>query len=107
MLDAGIARLGPAPALHLEAIDLEIGTERFDAALERVDALASNAKRQERWLSLRGDVLVAAKRTDAARDAYSSALAAIDGLTAKQRSTRATGALREHVVAALATLKRP
>ena len=50
VLDAGIDRLGPAPALHLEAIDLEIGTERFAAALEReaAGALAVAARRRPR-----------------------------------------------------------
>jgi tetratricopeptide (TPR) repeat protein len=86
-LDEGIARVGPAPALHLRALALEESSGRIDAALARIDSLAAASERKESWLKRRGDLLARAGRQGEARAAYASALAAIATLPAWLRES--------------------
>ena len=89
ILDAGQTRLGVNAALEVPAIDYEIALSRWSNALARIDALASQSERKEYWLSRRGDVLKLAGRSSEAREAWNSALLAIDKLPHKPRHTRA------------------
>ena len=85
-LDQGIARLGPVTSLHLLALDLEEASGLVDAALRRLDAIAKDAPRKERWLERRGDLLQRSGRTDEARKAWSEAIAA-SGFVAEESDT--------------------
>jgi tetratricopeptide (TPR) repeat protein len=100
-LDTGIAGLGPAPALIIEAISLEAALGRYDAALARIDALHENQRSQPRWLARRGDLLVEAGRLRDAREAYERALDALEALPAARRASRAMRALSERLTEAL------
>src|SRR6185295_16944792 len=51
VLANGIEKLGPIPSLTLRAMDLEMATGRFDAALVRVDAMQKTAPRPEPWMA--------------------------------------------------------
>ena len=88
-IDAGIARLGPVPALQLYAMELEIRRGGIDAALVRLDAIAAQSPRKEVWLARRGAILMQAGRREEARSAYVEAMAAIEALPPSMRQTRA------------------
>jgi tetratricopeptide (TPR) repeat protein len=101
-LDAGIARLGPVPALQMFAIELELKQGRVDAALVRLDKAAAQSPRKETWLARRGEILMHAGRRNEARSAYAAALAAIEALPASARQTKAIVDLEGRVRSALA-----
>ena len=92
-IDEAIARLGPIVTLIAFAIDVETGRGRYDAALARFASLPEVVAERPDWLARRGDVLRAAGRDREASTAYADALAAIEGLSAKRRSVKATIAL--------------
>lgn len=101
-LDEGMAALGPLVSLGLYAVELEERLERFEAALERLDRLASQSPRKESWLVRRGDILEAAGRHEEANRAYEQALAAIAHLPPERRSARAVRDLEAKVRSRLA-----
>ena len=101
-LDAGMARLGPVPALQLYAIELELQLGQVDAALARLDRIAAQSPRKEVWLARRGEILTQAGRRKEARTAYTASLAAIEALPSRARQTGAIVALEGQVRAALA-----
>lgn len=101
-LDEGIAALGPLVTLELLAVDLELEAGRTEAALSRLDRLASRSARKESWLARRGEVLERAGRAREAREAYAAALAAVEALPEHARRARATAALAARLRAALA-----
>ena len=100
-LDEGIVKLGPIVSLELPAIEMELDGGHHEAALARVDVIATQAPRQEPWLARRGEILERAGRGADARRAYDAALGAL-GVA---RPTRATQELESRVRAALARLK--
>lgn len=89
ILDSGIARLGPLPALQEMAVDVELQAGRPDAAVKRLDGLIAQGQGRERWLLRKGDILQQAGRTAEARRVFEEALAAIESLPPGRRSTRA------------------
>jgi hypothetical protein len=93
-LDDGIFRLGPIVTLELEAIDLEVGLGRYDAAIARVDHAAARTARKEEWLARRGAILERAGRRADAYTAYQAALTALSALPAWTQQTPASVALR-------------
>jgi tetratricopeptide (TPR) repeat protein len=99
-LDEGMLKLG-APVLALAAVDLELTRLNYDAALERLDRIASASARPESWLVRRGDILSAAGRTGEGRQAFSEALEAIGSLPPHLRRTAAVQALDTRARAAL------
>jgi tetratricopeptide (TPR) repeat protein len=103
-LDEGLERLGQPVTLQLYAIELEQKRGDPDAALARLERIASGAGRREPWLMRRGEILEQAGRIEEARDAYRAALAEIDGLSASRRGTRATSRLQAQAEAALERL---
>lgn len=74
-IDAGIARLGMIATLQLEAVDLEVRRDNFDAAAGRLDRLLERSPRQVFWLVRRAEVLVAAGKLDEARSTFEAARA--------------------------------
>lgn len=99
-LDEGIAKLGPIVSLQIPAIDFELAAGRMEAALARVDAIASRSPRPEPWLARRGEILERSGRAAEARRAYEAALAGLR----LARPTRTTGELESRLRAALTRL---
>lgn len=94
-LDEGLVQLGEAVTLQLYAIDIELGRGNADAALQRLDRLASRSVRQEPWLVRKASILEAAGRVDEAREAYRQTLAAIQTLPATRRTNAAVARLED------------
>ena len=103
-LDEGLERLGQPITLQLYAIDLELELGRHDAALARLDRIASRADRKETWLVRRGEILEQAGRPAEARAAYVAAIEAVQALPATRRGTRAVSRLQTRAEEALARL---
>jgi tetratricopeptide (TPR) repeat protein len=98
-LHEALARLGPIPALVLEAVDLESAAGAFEAALTHLDGLLKTAPGHPLWLVRRGDLLASAGRHVEARSAFAAALAAIDRLPPSRRGTRQIAAARRDALA--------
>ncbi len=89
-LDEGLARLGGAITLELEALALERELGRTDAALARLQRLAGAAQRPEPWLVREGAILEQAGRVAEARQAYRQAR---EGLQELPRHVQARGSM--------------
>ncbi len=99
-LEGHLARMGPVPALQSAAVDLELEAGKFDAALQRVDALLGQAPRHPIWAAKRAEILEHAGRTDEARAAYREALAFVQ-LRTSRRGSRNLEDLEKQLHAAL------
>lgn len=77
LLDAGVEQLGPRRALTVRAIKLASDAGAHDGALRRLAPIIRRAKYKERWLSMRGDILLQAGRPDEAEAAYLETLKAL------------------------------
>ena len=106
-LDEGIARLGSIVTLELEAIDLELRLNRYDAALTRLDRVSAQAARKDSWLARRGAVLERAGRLDEARATYGAALDSARSQPERIRQTRASVALIAQLRADIERLDMP
>jgi predicted Zn-dependent protease len=84
-LEEGCNALGPLITLQVKIIDIEIAREKYDRALERIDAILANAPRKESWLARKGDLLARAGQPTAAADAYAHALVALRRLPSRHR----------------------
>jgi len=104
VIDAGIERFGPLVTLELVAIDLEIKLARVDQALARLDLVAAQSQRKERYFVRRGEILEAAHRDGEARSAYQAGLEAIDELPLRLQRNKATKALQSQAREGLARL---
>ena len=104
-LEQGMLRLGPIITIELCALDIEVGRKRYDAALERLEGLASRAARPARWWARRGDIFEAAGRNAEARDAYLRALKEMEATPEHRRRTRQALKLRTDVHEALHRLE--
>jgi tetratricopeptide (TPR) repeat protein len=94
-LDEGIVRLGPLITLQLYAIELELAKKNYKGALNRLDGITEKAKRKEKWLAQRGDILRQAGELDQARAAYAESLGHIARLPKSRRVTPAISRLEE------------
>jgi tetratricopeptide (TPR) repeat protein len=103
-LEEGLTKLGPVITLDLAALDLELKLKRTEEALRRIDRLAAGSRRQETWLSRRGEILAQAGRTDEARAAFGKALEAIAALPKHIQATQATTELRQRITASIVKL---
>jgi predicted Zn-dependent protease len=105
VLDRGLARLSEPVTLQLYAIEIELGLERHDAALARLDRIADRSPRKETWLLRRGEILEQAGRAQEATLAYRGTLEAIDKLPVGRRSNRAVQRLVAQATSALERLE--
>lgn len=103
-LGDGIARLGPIPSLMLRAMELEVATGRFDAALSRIDAMQKSAPRPEPWMAKRAELLTQAGRPAEARAAWQALIAHLAALPNLQRGSHAMSLLAERARQALAQI---
>ena len=104
VLAAGIDRLGTVPSLVLKAMELEIATKKFDAALSRVDAMQKSAPRPEPWMARRASVLAQAGRTEESRAAWQALVEHLAALPNLERGSHAMSKLAEDARQALAAL---
>ncbi len=104
VLDQGLQRLGPLPALQFEALTLELNRKHYEAALRRLDSILVRAHRKEEWLARRGEILAAAGRPAEARTAFHAALEAIRKLPARIQQNPPMLKLKSEIQAALARL---
>jgi len=101
-LEQGLALLGRPITIELEALDVELGLGRPDAALARVDrVLARSAVRPEPWLVRRAEILEGAGRAGEARRAWQAALDALEAQPAARRSKGFLAALHRQAQVAL------
>ena len=105
VLSAGIQKLGNIPSLVLRALELEIETKNFDAALRRIDQAREDAPRPEPWMARRAAVLAQAGRIDESRAAWKALLEHLDGLPYRERASRAMTKLKTEAREALSALK--
>lgn len=103
-LDEGLRRLGAAESLEERALELSRQSGDTEDALRRLDGLMVRAKHKERWLALRGDVLVEAKRHADALAAYEACLQAISQRRGARSQTTVLLELRKDVEAKLKRL---
>ncbi|MCE9609116.1 MAG: hypothetical protein K8R23_02695 [Chthoniobacter sp.] len=104
VLASGIEKLGAVPSLVLRAMDLEIATKDFDAALSRVDAMQKSAPRPEPWMARRASVLAQAGRIDNSRAAWQALVEHLAALPNLERGSHAMSKLAEDARQALAAL---
>jgi predicted Zn-dependent protease len=103
-LDEGLKALNHPVTLQLYAIELEIDHLRYDAALERLDQIASRSVRKETWLIRRGEILEKAQRLEQAKQAYQAALDAIAALPESRIRNRAVERLQTQATAGIERL---
>jgi predicted Zn-dependent protease len=103
-LDEGMEALGFPVTLQLYAIDLELERKGYDAALARLDRVASESVRKEPWLVRKAAILEAAGRPGEARQAYEQTLASLDSLPSSRRGNRAVVRLEDEARHALERL---
>ena len=104
-LDEGIKKLGPLVTLELCALDIEVKEKQYDDALKRLDTVMAKAPRKETWLARKGEILEQAGRTKEAREAYASALKAMDTLPPTRRNVPALMDLEKRLREQLQKLK--
>jgi tetratricopeptide (TPR) repeat protein len=104
VLAAGIEKLGNIPSLVLRAVDLEIDTKNFEAALRRIEQARHDAPRPEPWMARRAAVLAQAGRIEESRAAWKLLLGHLDSLPDNERTSRAMTKLRKEAGEALASL---
>lgn len=103
-LGEGLARLGGAITLELEALALERELGRVQAALARLQRLAGAAQRPEPWLVRSGAVLEQAGRAAEARQAYRRARAGLQELPRHVQARGSMVQLADEIDAALQRL---
>ena len=104
VLGQGIARLGNLASLVLKAMELELFTGRFDAALSRVAVMQQSAPRPEPWMARRASILGRAGRTAAAQAAWRDLLTHLAALPSLERGSHAMSLLAEQARQALSAL---
>lgn len=101
----GISTLGACVSLELLAVDLECRLNRCDDAIQRLNRLGHNARRQESWLVQKGDVYWRCGRRAEALKQYRAALNAMQLLRPRTQNTPAVKKLRKHAQAQLQLLQ--
>ena len=104
VLAAGITRIGNVPQLVLKALEFELAAGRFDAALERVEAIQKLMPRPEPWMAKRAAILTQAGRPDAAKAAWTALRDHLLALPNLERGSHAMSRLLEEAQHALKPL---
>jgi len=105
VLTEAIKTIGPVPSLVLRALDLEIASRNFDAALTRVETMRQSAPRPEPWMARRAAVLAQAGRIEESQAAWEALVAHLNALPNLQRGSHAMSKLMEDAKLALAALR--
>lgn len=104
VLAEGIMRIGNVPQLVLKALEFELAAGRFDAALERVDAIQKLMPRPEPWMAKRAAILTQADRPEAAKAAWTALRDHLLALPNLERGSHAMSRLLEEAQMALKPL---
>jgi tetratricopeptide (TPR) repeat protein len=104
VLAKGIEKLGNPPSLVLRAMELEIATKNFDAALSRVEAMRQSAPRPEPWMARRASVLAQAGRIEESRVEWKALVEHLAALPKLERGSHAMSKLMEEARQAIASL---
>ena len=107
ILDRGIKKMGPLPALETPAIELEVTRKNYADALARIDSLMPQLLRRENWLARRGAILVEAGRKVEARKSYEDALVAVKALPSRIQQSSPMLRLNAQVDEALRQIANP
>jgi tetratricopeptide (TPR) repeat protein len=105
-LDEGLRRIGPVVTLQLFAIELEVKLSRFDSALVRLETVAAQSPRKEKWLMRKAEIFIKAGRPDEAAQAYTDALDAIATLSPTRRQHKAVREMEGNIRSALENLSK-
>ncbi|HEU4776743.1 MAG TPA: tetratricopeptide repeat protein [Telluria sp.] len=98
-LDEGMQKLGMLAVLQNKAIDLNIASAAWDAALKRLDALITQGQGLPELYLRKARILLAAERQPTAQEAVQEGLASIDQIPAARRDTAAMKQLRSELLA--------
>jgi predicted Zn-dependent protease len=101
ILDQCLSKVGCLSGLQQRAIGLEIGLERYDSALRRIDALEARFRPSVELSLKRAEILEKAKRFGEAANACDSALALLDA----QPAAKKRGVVYQHHFQILSTRK--
>lgn len=104
VLSAGIEKLGDIPSFILRAMDLEIATKNYDAALGRVRTVQQTAPRPEPWMARRASILAQAGRIQESKMAWQALVEHLAALPNLERGSQAMSKLMEDAKLALASL---
>jgi tetratricopeptide (TPR) repeat protein len=103
-LEEGIAKLGSLLTLQQAALEIEIATQKLDAALRRLDVIVAQVPRKEQWLAKKADLLLQMGRRAEAAETYRAATAAIQALPPRLRENPSIVQLQNRIEAALKLL---
>ena len=106
-LAEGAALLDHPITLELASLAIETEHGRTEAAIRRLDRLASQSRRPERWLLRKGALLEESGSPEAAVTTYLLAKEAIKRLPRSRRMTSAMTGMEQEIDDALARLNRP
>lgn len=104
VVGAGSIRLGEISSLQMRALEIELGVERWDAALVRLDRIQKCAVRPEPWMMKRAGVLAAAGRLDESRAAWLSLIARLESLPPAERESHSMSLISEQARLALSVI---
>jgi hypothetical protein len=105
VLTAGMEKLGKIPSLVLRAIELDVATKNYDAALRLVDEARDAAPRPEPWMARRAKALAQAGRIKESKDAWKALVQRVESLPERERTSNAMSRLRDEASDALASPK--
>ena len=100
----GIETLGPVPVLVQRAMDLEIATKNYDAALNRLQIIQLAAPRPEPWMARRASILAQAGRIQESMVAWQALVGHLAALPNLERGSPAMSKLMEEAKQALVSL---
>ncbi|HSU55893.1 MAG TPA: hypothetical protein VLT36_17690 [Candidatus Dormibacteraeota bacterium] len=104
VLNKGLRLAGYDEEIQSYAIEIELGLEKKEDALARLDSIIEHSDRKERWLARRGDLLITLGRVAEARTSYADALNAIARLPHVLQRTPHTLTLKMQIEKALTGL---
>ena len=94
ILDKGIGRLGPIVTLQEAAIELDLLSGSYDAALARVETLRSQGINEANIYFKQASIMSTARRFEEAQTCYKKALSEIERLPLHKQQSRAMVKLR-------------
>lgn len=103
VIATGIERLGKIPSLVLRALDLEIASKNYDAALRRVAEMQKEAPRPEPWMARRATILSQAGRSEESRAAWQALSDHLASLPPSERTSHAMTQFADEARQALAS----
>jgi len=88
-LNTGLDRLGPLTALNEKALTIEIDTQRYDAALVRVEKMLASNSQTPHLLYRKGVIHKLMGQAELSRQAFDAALSELNRLPVERQNTPA------------------